>query len=340
LSAYYLDKESTNSVGLGHIENGTMRSGLREKLVGAAWLPVNGVERSFVRHINRQNSEALVWHEKSESNQVVLSVIIPTSDAYRDGIFPQLLDQLSSQTLKNYELVVIKGDSRQGRAINIGAALAQGKYLLTLDDDTSLTDPFTFEKLVRVMETQPHIGIAGGNNVIPDNANRFVRRVMQELPRRSWKPVLEITDSDLAEHPCMIMRAENFKAVGGENELIPRGLDPYLREQFRLLGNRVVIVPGVIYHHMPPDSLSKLLRQFYRNGRHAAYVNRYYPEWIIETPANHGYFETRRPFIFRVLRFPFRLVCSLIESKPILFSCEVAYVSGFIHELIFGKSQG
>jgi len=266
-------------------------------------------------------------------------VIIPTSDAYRDGFFPQLLDQISSQTLKNYELIVIKGDSRQGRAINIGAALAQGKYLLTLDDDTSLTDPLTFEKLVRFMETQPQIGIAGGNNVIPENANRFVRRVMQELPRRSWKPVLKITDSDLAEHPCMIIRAENFKAVGGENELIPRGLDPYLREQFRLYGKRVVVAPGVIYHHMPPDNFPKLLRQCHRNGRHAAYVNRYYPEWIIETPSDHGHFEVRKPFIFRFLRFPFRLVCSLIENKPILFFCEMAYALGFMYELFFGKHQ-
>jgi len=315
-----------------------MKSGLRRKLAGASWFPANGLERSFVRHINRQNSEASIWHEKPEKNQVILSVIIPTSDAYRDGLFPQLLDQISAQTLKNYELIVIKGDSRQGRAINIGAGLAQGKYVLTLDDDTSLTDPLTFEKLVRVMEIEPQIGIAGGNNVIPEKANRFVRRVMQELPRRSWKPVFEITDSDLAEHPCMILRTENFKAVGGENELIPRGLDPYLREQFRLFGKRVVLVPGVIYHHMPPDSLFKLLRQFHRNGRHAAYVNRYYPEWIIETPANHGYFEVRKPFIFRVLRFPFRLVYSLIEGKPILFLCEVAYASGFIYELLFGKS--
>ena len=274
-----------------------MKSGLRQKLAEASWFSANGVDRSFVLHINKQRTEALIWHEKPEKDKVVLSVIIPTSDAYRGGSFPQLLDQISSQSLENYELIIIKGASRQGRAINTGAALARGKYLLTLDDDTSLTDPLTFEKLVRVMETQPQIGIAGGNNVIPEDANRFVRRVMQELPRRSWKPVLRITDSDLAEHPCMIMRAENFKALGGENELIPRGLDPYLREQFRLDGKRVIVAPGVTYHHMPPNSLAKLLRQFHRNGRHAAYVNRCHPEWIIETPANHGHFEIRKPFI-------------------------------------------
>ena len=28
--------------------------------------------------------------------------------------------------------------------------------------------------------------------------------------------VEEVTDSDLAEHPCMIMRTAEFKQVGGE----------------------------------------------------------------------------------------------------------------------------
>ena len=135
------------------------------------------------------------------------------------------------KNLKNYEVIVVRGDPRQGRAINVAAVIAQGRYLLTLDDDTSLPDSMTFGKLVAVMEKHPEIGIAGGNNVIPTDASPFVRRVMQELPRRSWDPVQEIIDSDLAEHPCMIMGAEDFRFIGGENELIPRGLDPYLRQE-------------------------------------------------------------------------------------------------------------
>ena len=242
--------------------------------------------------------------------------------------------------MTDYELIIAHGDPRQGRAINIGAAIAQGKYMLTLDDDTSLPDPGTFGKLVSVLESHPDIGIAGGNNVVPKDASPFVRRVMHEIPRRSWEPVKTITDSDLAEHPCMIMRTKEFKAIGGENELLPRGLDPYLREAFRKYGYRVVVVPGVYYAHLPPNTLSRLLKQFIRNGRNAEFVNKNYPQWAIETPDKHGAFESGKPLQMRILRFPVRLMSAFITGKFIWFLCQIAYVIGFIRERLVGPTAG
>lgn len=296
------------------------------------WFPAAEIERSFVRHANSEASPAEVWRCPPRGTAVRLSVIIPTIDANRGGHFIKLLSQIGYQDYEDFEVIVVRGDPRQGRSLNTAAALARGKYLLTLDDDTSLPDPMTFGKLVTVMETRPEIGIAGGNNVIPANANFFVRRVMKELPRRSWDPVREIVDSDLAEHPCMIMRTDEFKQIGGENELIPRGLDPYLRQEFRKFHKRVAVVPEVIYHHLPPAELSALLRQFYRNGRQAAYTNRKYPQWMIETPHRHGPFKAQQSRLFRILRFPLRLFNALITGKPIWFLCEVIYSIGFVHE--------
>lgn len=317
-----------------------MKSGLSKKLSEAHWQSAVNVGRPFVWHPNTQNLPGLIWHERHKSSGVpVISIIIPTFDAFRDGYFPMLLDQIDAQALIDFEVIVVRGDHRQGRAINIGAALAKGEYLLTLDDDTALPDPETLSKLVAVMEKHPEIGMAGGNNVIPENASPFVKRVMKQIPRRSWKPVQKITDSDLAEHPCLIMRTKEFKEVGGENELIPRGLDPYLREEFRRLGKRVVVIPGVVYHHLPPDNLNKLLRQFYRNGRQAAYTNRNYPQWIIETPSKHGSFKIHMPFLLRLLRFPLRLLRALIMAKPIWFLCEAAYALGFAYEFFTNKSN-
>jgi len=232
----------------------------------AQWFSAAPIERSFVKYFNSEVSPGKLWHYPPDNTSAKLSVIIPTIDANRGGYFVKLLAQIGNQDFRDYEILVVRDDPLQGRAINTAAVLARGKYILTLDDDTSLPDSMTFSKLVAVMEGHSDIGIAGGNNIIPVDAKPFVRRVMQELPRRSWKPVKEIIDSDLAEHPCMIMRTEKFKLVGGENELIPRGLDPYLRQEFRKLDKRVVVVPGVIYHHLPPDNLGKLLLQFYRNG--------------------------------------------------------------------------
>lgn len=295
----------------------------------ARWLPATQIDRSFVKHIHFEDSPGKVWHYNSCRKSASLSVIIPTFDANRGGYFLKLLKQISCQDFDNFEVIIVCGDPRQGRAINIAAALSCGKYLLTLDDDTSLPDKKTFSKLVSLMEEHRDIGIAGGNNTIPEDADPLVRRAIRELPRRSWKPVDMITDSDLAEHPCMIMRTDDFKAIGGENELIPRGLDPYLRQEFRKSGKRVVVTPGVIYHHLPPGDLNKLMRQFFRNGRQAAYTNRKYPQWMIETPQQHGQFKVKQSFFFRILRFPMRLLCALIAGKPIWFLCEVFYALGF-----------
>ena len=79
---------------------------------------------------------------------VTLSVVIPTSDAHRGGYFRDLLVQIGRQDFRDFEVIAVRGDPRQGRAINVGAELARGKYLLTLDDDTALPDPATFSKLV------------------------------------------------------------------------------------------------------------------------------------------------------------------------------------------------
>jgi GT2 family glycosyltransferase len=298
------------------------------------WLPAANIDRNFVKFPNSEVSPGSIWHYISKNTAINLSVIIPTIDANRNGYFLKLLSQIGSQDYQEFEVIVVKGDPRQGRAINIATAVAQGKYLLTLDDDTSMPDSLTFNKLVTVMERNPDIGIAGGNNIIPADAKLFVRRVMKELPRRSWAPVQEIINSDLAEHPCMIMRREEFKLVGGENELIPRGLDPYLRQQFRNLCKRVVVVPGVIYHHLPPKNFRKLINQFYRNGRQAAFTNRNYPQWMIETPQRHGQFKVKHSFYFRLFRFPMRLLRALVTGRLIWFICEVVYALGFASEYI------
>jgi glycosyltransferase involved in cell wall biosynthesis len=260
-----------------------------------------------------------------------ISIVIPTSDGYRRGLFPALLKQLSEQSFQDFETIIVKGDPRQGRAINAGADIARGHYLLTLDDDTSLASKDAIEKLFDVLEEHGSIGMAGGINVIPPGSSPFVRRVMQEVPRRFTPPVNEVTDSDLAEHPLLMMRKDVFKKVGGENELIPRGLDPYLRRAFREAGCRVVVVPGVHYSHLPPNTLSILIKQFYRNGRLAAFCNKFYPQWVFETPDTHGSdFVERRPFSYRAARYLVNVAKSVSRGHLVYLTVSLAYAIGFI----------
>ena len=220
------------------------------------------IDRPFVRYKDPEPSPAFIMQYSLDNCQINLTVVIPTFDGCRGGYLTKLLKQILNQNYLNFEIIIVQGDHRQGRAINIAASLAQGKYILTLDDDTSLPDPNTFGKLVKVIEKCPDIGMAGGINAIPNNAKPFIKRTMKELPRRSTPKVNRIVDSDMAEHPLLIIRKEVFIEIGGENELIPRGLDPYLREEFRKVGFRVVVVPEVRYCHLPPATLPKLMKQF------------------------------------------------------------------------------
>ena len=296
--------------------------------------------RPFVRY-RAETTDALRFARvlPAPDHTVEVSIIIPTLDGDRGGHLPRLLRQLEDQTYTGWELWLVLGDRKQGRAINAAADLARGDLLLTLDDDTELGRADAIKRLVAAMESDRTIGMAGGVNVIPADASAFIRRVMNELPRRLTPTVSQITDSDLAEHPLLLMRKDLFCGVGGENELLPRGLDPYLREAFRKAGYRVVVVPGAEYSHLPPSTLTSLMKQFYRNGKAAAFVNRHYPQWAIETPSTHGPFSTHVPFILRVFRFLGRQVSAILTGKPVWFLSEAAYAAGFLREWIFPQEN-
>ncbi len=262
--------------------------------------------KKFVKYPNvdyQADIKIIDGDDADKEDYPIASVIIPTSDAYRGGYFPKLLDQLREQSFQNFETIIIKGDTRQGRAINTGAAMARGDILITLDDDTKLGHNRVFQNLVDVLMTNHDIGMAGVSNTIPEDASWFVKRIMSEVPRRSSKLVDKITDSDMAEHPCAGFPKQVFYDIGGEHELIPRGLDPYLRSELRKAGYRMVVIPDSWIHHLPPASLRKLLRQFFRNGKGSAYAQKFDPQWTIDTPNGHvGKFKERKSLPYRIIR--------------------------------------
>jgi hypothetical protein len=292
----------------------------------------NAQRRRFVRYPNT-DSTARLQHAYGRDVQPGrpprLSIIIPTADGERYGYLPQLLRQIEEQSFQNFEIFIVMGDTRQGRAINLGAALAQGDVLLTFDDDTQLGTPDLMSRLVEALDADPRIGMAGTANRVPPTASRLVQRMMTELPRRSSPSVTVVTDSDMAEHPCLAMRKHLFYQVGGEHEVIPRGLDPYLRREFRQAGYRVVVIPEVWIHHLPPPSLGKLLRQSFRNGRASVLVSRQFPELAMDTPVGHGAVDIHvRPLRFRAIRHAGRIFSAAISLRWVYLATSVAYGLG------------
>jgi glycosyltransferase involved in cell wall biosynthesis len=298
----------------------------------------------FVRHPNG-NSPAevkrLIGRDISKAETPIASVLIPTLDAYRNGYFPYLLEQLQEQTFQDFEVFIIKGDSRQGRAINVGASQAQGEILIILDDDIRLGHPEVFENLVITTTRHPEIGMAGVANVVPHDAPWIIKKVMNEVPRRSSDIVRRITESDMAEHPCCAIPKRIFYEVGGENEIMPRGLDPYLRAEIRKAGYKVVIIPNTYIHHLPPAKPMMLLKQFFRNGRQSAFCSKYYPQWIFELTEDHGAdVPVQRSLVKRAAGSVERLIRALLQRKMLFLITSIAYQTGFIWEwLISGRKN-
>lgn len=260
-----------------------------------------------------------------------VSVIIPTSDGYREGCVPKLLQSIEAQTFSDFELCMVTGVSPQGRAINQGVRQSSGEVLIILDDDSRLADEHVFERLLETLEFDSSIGLAGASIVTPPESSSFQQRAALQFPRFNTPVVNEITDSDFACHGCCAMARAIFEEIGREREDIVRGLDPDLRVRLRDAGYRVVLAPNCRIYHPLPDGWWKLVRTFFRNGKGSAYAQRFQPETVYETDEqlNDAEFQPRRSLGYRVLRFPVRLLKAVVSGQFMRFAAYAAYACGY-----------
>lgn len=263
-----------------------------------------------------------------------VSIIVPTLDRHRRGLLDRLLRDLHEQTFARFEVLLVIGDARQGRAINRGVREARGDIVVTMDDDTEIRTPNLLENLVRTLTEDPSLGMVGASTVVSEGAGWFQRTACLQIPRRFFPVVDRVTDSDMVQHPCLAMRRETFLAIGGEDEDLIRGLDPVLRHKVRQAGLRVVIAPDSPISHPLPDRLTDVLRMYYRNGRGSAFAQKHYPERIYSL--SDGYcgnqFRAKVPFLRRVASYPWRLVRSVLRLHWIRLGTELAYGLGFVAE--------
>ncbi|MCF6285546.1 MAG: glycosyltransferase [Candidatus Hydrogenedentes bacterium] len=260
-----------------------------------------------------------------------VSIIIPSWDGHRDGCVPRLLESVERQTFSDYETIIIEGVSPQGRAINQGASQAKGELLLILDDDSMLADEHVFERIVAAIDSDERIGMAGASIVIFPDSNAFQKKAAHQFPRFHTPVVNTITDSDLACHGCCAIPKQVFEEIGREREDILRGLDPDLRVRLRNAGYRVVLVPQARIHHPLPASWGKLLRIFFRNGFGSAYAYKFQPDCVYETheELHDANFQPRTTLLYRIGRYPLRLLKALATFQTMRFGAYCSYALGY-----------
>jgi glycosyltransferase involved in cell wall biosynthesis len=242
-----------------------------------------------------------------------------------------LLESVARQSFADFEVIVITGVSPQGKAINQGAAQARGEVLMILDDDSLLADDDVFARIIQTLDDDDKIGMAGASIVIFPDSNDFQKKAALQFPRFHTPVVDTVTDSDLACHGCCAIPRRIFDDVGGEREDLLRGLDPDLRVRIREAGYRVVLAPQARIYHPLPSGWSKLLRIFFRNGFGSAYAYKFQRASVFETHEvlHDEAFQPRTTLIYRLGRYPLRLLKALAEGQFMRFGAYCGYALGY-----------
>ncbi len=263
-----------------------------------------------------------------------VSVVIPTRDGIRRGLLDKLLEDLHEQTVTDFEVLLVIGDNRQGRAINRGVRQARASVIATMDDDTIIGTPRVLENLLEVLDANPDVGMVGASTVLPPGCTRFQKNASQQIPRRLFPIVNSLVDSDMVQHPCLAMPKSLFEAIGGEDEELVRGLDPLLRHKVRDAGYRVAIAPNTYVSHPLPEGLGAVLKMYFRNGRGSAFAQRNYPDRVYNLSDGHrkNQFPSRVPVMKRALAYPGRLLRSFLTGRWIRLGVEQAYLMGYAVE--------
>ena len=262
-----------------------------------------------------------------------VSIVVPSLDGYRGGAVPQLLESLDRQSYRDFETLIVKGLSPQGRAINDGVRRSRGEYIVILDDDSRLVSSDVLARLVECLDSHQNIGMAGASIAMDPDASPFQRRAASQFPRLHTPDVKAIIDSDLACHGCCAIPRRVFDAVGGEREDILRGLDPDLRMRLRTAGYRIVLVPGACIYHPLPDGWRALAKTFFRNGYGSAYAQKYEPDSVYDTheALSSETFRPKTKLLHRIARFPARLVSAAFRGREIRLVAYSVYAFGYAY---------
>ncbi len=265
------------------------------------------------------------------SEHVSVSVVIPHFSDSRSLNLSGLLRDIKSQSFKEIEIIIVKGISPQGKAINQGIFETRGEILIIIDDDSRLGHARVIENLREVIRKNPSVGMVGASIVPSERENWFQRLAARQFPRYGMPIVKEVTDSDLPGHPCVAFPRNVFIQAGMERADILRGLDPDLRVRIRKAGYRVVLAPDTWAHHPLPPSLFKFIRTFLRNGYGSAYLQVTHPEINYDTDeaTDSKAFTAKHSLAFRMLRFPLRLVSSLVTFQWLRLLGYTVYLIGY-----------
>lgn len=147
------------------------------------------------------------------------------------------------------------------RASNQGAAMARGRFLLFLNNDTEPHAGWA-AAMVAEMERDPRVAVVGSKLLYPDG---LIQHAGVRFAYAMWQPIMpmhvlarqpaaaasERQELDAVTAACMLVRPEVFAALGGFDEGYVNGYeDVDFCLEVRSRGHKIVFTPAsVVTHH-------------------------------------------------------------------------------------------
>jgi O-antigen biosynthesis protein len=249
---------------------------------------VDAGRRAVAASLERRNVDARVMAARVPGRQQVryriageplVSIVIPTRD--RADLLRTCINSITSKsTYRNYEIVIVDNDSRDGdarayldscghqvvpypehfnysRAVNLGAASSRGEHILLLNNDVEVIQPEWIEALLEHAQ-RPQVGAVGARLLYPDGRPQHegisvgLGFIAGNIDHGHYFE-LGMTTSDVTgvTGACMMIPRTVYEEIGGFDEGLRvafNDVDFCLR--LRRAGYWIVYEPlAELYHH-------------------------------------------------------------------------------------------
>jgi rhamnosyltransferase len=245
-----------------------------------------------------------------------ISVIIPTKNG--GALFANLLRAIDKQRSSNdIEIIVVDSGSRDntvdmarkfgatvitiparefshGRSRNIGAAAANGSYLVFCNQDMAPANDLWLKNLLAPLE-EPQVAGAYSRQIVPPSAPRQEQLFLRHFyPEESKMNSFEMTKSRGPEEVVL------FSTVSGAlrsylwrrfrfDESVVMSEDQEIAYRMLLAGHMIAYQADSVVYHYHDYSLQDLFRRFFDSG----WSMTYFPEMRVNSPVKSSrYFWT------------------------------------------------